>query len=78
MQVDPIKPKLKPPVCKLLKLKWDVPLSNVASKFKLRRYSAASTSAAAAVAAVRAATGAAAAAAVAAGAAVGVAAEAEG
>ena len=38
MQVDPIKPKLKPPGSKRLKLKCDVPLPNVAFKFNLRRY----------------------------------------
>ena len=39
MQVDPIKPKLKPPGTKRLKLKNDEPLSNFALKFNLRRYS---------------------------------------
>ena len=38
MQVDPIKPKLKPPGTKLLKLEYHGLLSNVASKFNLRRY----------------------------------------
>ena len=38
MQVDPIKPTLKPPGTKRLKLKCDEPLSNVAFKFNLRRY----------------------------------------
>jgi len=38
VHVDPIKPKLKPPGCKLLKLKCDVLLSNFAFKFNLRRY----------------------------------------
>ena len=38
MQVDPIKPKLKPPRTKRLKLKYDVLLSNYAFKFHLRRY----------------------------------------
>ena len=38
MQVDPMKPKLKPPGNKQLKLKCDVPLSNFAFKFNLRRY----------------------------------------
>ena len=39
MQVDPVKPTLKAPGIKLLKLKYDTPLSNFAFKFKLRRYS---------------------------------------
>ena len=38
VQVDPIKPKLKPPGTKLLKLKIDLLLSTSASKFNLRRY----------------------------------------
>jgi len=38
VQVDPIKPRLKAPVSKSLKLKYDELLSNVASKFNLRRY----------------------------------------
>ena len=38
MQVDPVKPKLKPPGSKRLKLKCDVLLSNAAFKFNLRRY----------------------------------------
>jgi len=38
MQVDPIKPKLKLPGTKRLKLKYDVPLSNFAFKFNLRRF----------------------------------------
>ena len=38
MQVDPIKPKFKPPGSKRLKLKCDVLLSNFALKFNLRRY----------------------------------------
>ena len=38
MQLDPIKPKLKPPGSKLLKLKCDVLPSNFAFKFNLRRY----------------------------------------
>ena len=38
MQVDPIKPKLKPPGTKRLKLKCDVLLSTSAFKFNLRRY----------------------------------------
>jgi hypothetical protein len=38
VQVDPIKPTLKAPGIKLLKLKYDKPLSNVAFKFTLRLY----------------------------------------
>ena len=38
MQVDPIKPTLKAPGTKRLKLKYDEPLSNVALKVNLRRY----------------------------------------
>jgi len=38
VQVDPIKPLLKPPGTKRLKLKCDVLLSNLAFKFNLRRY----------------------------------------
>jgi hypothetical protein len=38
VQVDPIKPTLKAPGIKLLKLKYDKPLSNFAFKFNLRRY----------------------------------------
>jgi hypothetical protein len=38
VQVDPIKPTLKAPGIKLLKLTYDKPLSNFAFKFKLRRY----------------------------------------
>ena len=38
MQVDPIKPKLKPPGTKRLKLKCDILLSTSAVKFNLRRY----------------------------------------
>jgi hypothetical protein len=38
VQVEPIKPTLKAPGIKLLKLKHDEPLSNVAFKFNLRRY----------------------------------------
>ena len=38
MQVDPIKPKLKPPGTKRLKLKCDILLSTSAFKFRLRRY----------------------------------------
>ena len=39
MQVDPIKPKLKPPGTKRWKLKRVILLSNFAFKFNLRRYS---------------------------------------
>ena len=39
MQVDPIKPTLKGPGTKRLKLKFDGPLSKTAFKFSLRRYS---------------------------------------
>jgi hypothetical protein len=39
VQVDPIKPKLKLPGSKHLKLKYDKPLSNFAFTFNLRRYS---------------------------------------
>jgi lipoate-protein ligase A len=38
VQVDPIKPTLKAPGTKRLKLKYDDPLSNFAFKFNLRRY----------------------------------------
>ena len=38
MQVDPIKPTLKPPGTKRLKLKYDEPPSKFAFKFYLRRY----------------------------------------
>ena len=38
MQVDPLKPKLKPPGSKRLKLKCDTLLSTSAFKFNLRRY----------------------------------------
>ena len=38
MQVDPIKPKLKAPGTKRVKLNCDVLLSTSAFKFKLRRY----------------------------------------
>ena len=38
MQVDPIKPTLKAPGSKRLKLIYDKPLSNVAFNFNLRRY----------------------------------------
>jgi hypothetical protein len=39
VQVEPIKPKLKSPGTKHLKLKCDILLSTSAFKFKLRRYS---------------------------------------
>jgi hypothetical protein len=39
VQVDPIKPKLKAPGTKRLKLKYDDPLSKFGFKFNLRRYS---------------------------------------
>jgi hypothetical protein len=38
VQLDPIKPKLKPPGTKRLKLKHDEPLSTFAFNFSLRRY----------------------------------------
>jgi len=38
VQVDPIKPKLKPPGTKRLTLKCDILLSTTAFKFNLRRY----------------------------------------
>jgi len=38
VQVDPIKPMLKPPGTKRLKLKYDESPSNFAFKFNLRRY----------------------------------------
>ena len=38
VQVDPVKPKLKPPGTKRLKLKGDVLFSSVAFKYDLRRY----------------------------------------
>jgi len=38
VQIDPIKPTLKPPVTKRLKLKYHVTLSNFAFKFNLRRH----------------------------------------
>jgi hypothetical protein len=40
VQVDPIKPMFKPPGTKLLKLKYDEPLSSFAFNFNLRRYNA--------------------------------------
>jgi hypothetical protein len=39
VQVDPIKPTSKPPGTNLLILKYDEPLSSVAFKFNVRRYS---------------------------------------
>ena len=42
MQVDPIKPKLKAPRIKRLKLQYDEPLSKIAFKFNLRHYTSAS------------------------------------
>jgi hypothetical protein len=39
VQVDPIKPTLKAPETKRLKLKYDEPLSNFAFNFNLRRFS---------------------------------------
>jgi len=42
VQVDPLKPKLKPPGTKRLKLEYDGLLSNIGFKFNLRRYSSAS------------------------------------
>jgi hypothetical protein len=39
VQVDPMKPTLKAPLSKILKLKCDELLSNVAFKFNVRRYS---------------------------------------
>ena len=38
VQVDPIRPTLKAPGTKRLKLKYDEPVSNFAFKFNLRRY----------------------------------------
>jgi len=38
VQVDPMKPKLKPPRCMRLKLKCDILLSTSAFKFNWRRY----------------------------------------
>jgi hypothetical protein len=40
VQVDPIKPTLKAPGSKRLKLRYDEPLSKFAFNFNLRRYSA--------------------------------------
>jgi len=38
VQIDPIKPKLKPPRYERLELRYDGPLSNAAFKFNLRCY----------------------------------------
>jgi len=38
VQVDPMKPKLKPPGAKRLKLKCDILLTTAPFKFNLRRY----------------------------------------
>jgi len=38
VQVDPMKPKLKPPETEHMKLKCDMPLSNFAFNFNLHRY----------------------------------------
>jgi hypothetical protein len=38
VQVDPIKPTLRPPGTKRLKLKYDKPLSSFAYNFNSRRY----------------------------------------
>jgi len=51
VQVDPIKPMLKPPGPKRSRLKCDEPLSKMAFKFKLRRYTKEPAAAAALVAA---------------------------
>jgi hypothetical protein len=60
VQVDPIKPKLKPAGTKPLKLKWDVLLSTSVFEFNWRRYMEEEEAAAAATAAGRAAAAAAA------------------
>jgi hypothetical protein len=44
VQVDPIRPRLKPPGTKRLKLNCDVLRSNSAYKFSLRRYTSGSKS----------------------------------
>jgi len=44
VQVDPMKPMLKAPGTKRLKLYYDKPLSSVAFKFNLRRYTEAAAS----------------------------------
>jgi len=38
VQVDPIRPTSKAPGIKLLKLKYDTPLSKIAFKFNLHRF----------------------------------------
>jgi hypothetical protein len=43
MQVDPVKPKLKPPGTKRLNLIYDEPLSHFAFKFHMRRHGKAAT-----------------------------------
>ena len=43
MQVNPVKPTLKAPRTKRLKVKCDEPLSNFAFNFNLRRYKVAET-----------------------------------
>jgi hypothetical protein len=43
VQVDSIEPTLKAPGIKRLKLKCDIPLTNVAFKFNLRQYTKAAT-----------------------------------
>ena len=45
VQVDPIKPMLKPPGSTLLKLTYDGPLSNLAFKFNLRHHTSTPTAA---------------------------------
>ena len=45
MQVDPIKPTLKPPGNKRLKLEYDELLSSFAFSFNLRRYTMAAAAA---------------------------------
>ena len=54
MQVHPIKPKLKPPGTKRLKLECDGLLSNFGFKFNLRRYTKVAAQAGACSAAVQA------------------------
>ena len=44
VQIDPIKPTLKPPETKRLKLNCDARLTKTGFKFNLRRYSKATTS----------------------------------
>jgi len=53
VQVDPLKPKLKPPGTRRLKLKCDTLLSTSAFKFYLRRYTWARSRASSAAAASR-------------------------